>query len=237
MSDTLPVQYSKIRIRRGPAAELPGIPSMNSDIPTQGLDIGEFGYTTDLGRLFIGIDPTSGLPQVMRSVFPYGNIEVITENSSQFLQSSFDAHFEDTQTGYFQSDQLTQQSSDLNTFYNVTINSIPFIINVAGNPGQAQIYYNLFQVNLEAGQPPLPVKTGVLKIVYGYNSLPPSLTDVGSCFQNMAYGGTDPNHAFGGFLFQAIYLNGNVVLQYSNVTSLQPTICFRIERAVAPPPM
>jgi hypothetical protein len=235
MSGSLPVQYSKIQIRRGPSADLPGMPTGGGSNPTPGLDIGEFGYTNDLGRLFIGIDPISGLPQLTRGTFPYDNIEVLTENSNDFLQSDFDARLRDVQTAFIVSDPLTYNPS----FASVTTSPpdesmVVFNISLpTGNPGQAQIFYQLFDPNSTPANNPF--KTGILKVTYGNGSLPPSLTDCGTAFYNSSYGGNDPNVAFGGIQFAATYAGGNVILQYINVTSVAPVMCFRIERAVYPP--
>jgi hypothetical protein len=81
-----------------------------------------------------------------------------------------------------------------------------------------------------------PVKTGVLKVTYGNGSLPPSLTDCGTAFYDSAKGTTNPNTAFGPIQFAATAVGGNVVLQYINITSVTPVMCFRIERAVFPFP-
>lgn len=234
MSGSLPVQYSKIQIRRGPSADLPGMPTGGGSLPTPGLDIGEFGYTNDLGRLFIGIDPTSGLPQLTRGTFPYDNIEVLTENSNDFLQSDFDARLRDVQTAYIVSDPLTYNTSftsvttsppdEMNVVFNI---SLPI-----GNGGQAQIYYYLY----DPANNNNPIKTGILKVTHLNGSLTPSMTDCGTCFYDSTKGVTDPNAAFGGIQFAATYSSGNVILQYINIMSISPVMCFRIERAMFPQP-
>src|ERR1700749_3647445 len=50
------VSITKIQLRRGNASDLPGAPTSVSPLLfATGLDEGELGYTTDTGRLFIGI--------------------------------------------------------------------------------------------------------------------------------------------------------------------------------------
>jgi hypothetical protein len=237
MSGSLPVQYSKIQIRRGPAAELPGVPPSMGAPPSPGLDIGEFGYTSDTGRLFIGIDPTTGLPQLVRTTFPYDNVEVLTENSTDALLANFDQNLQDVQTAFIISDPLAYATTAAPvTVTTPSESTVTFKISLpVGNPGQAQIFYHLFDPNSTPANN--PVKTGILKVMYGNGSLPPSMTDCGTAFNNPSYGGVDPNVAYGGVQFIATYDSGSssVILQYINVTSTVPVMCFRIERAVYPP--
>ncbi len=82
------IEYKKIILRRGPAADLPGEPILG-DPPTftTGLDAGEMAFATDEGRLFIGVDPEEGQPTFERTEFPYQNIEILTENSTGAFSS------------------------------------------------------------------------------------------------------------------------------------------------------
>ncbi len=68
------IQITKIIVLRGESADLP-----------HDLDPGEFAFSTDEGRLFIGCDPTSGQPQYQRNTFPFRNIEVLTENTTDLF--------------------------------------------------------------------------------------------------------------------------------------------------------
>jgi hypothetical protein len=65
------IQLSKILLRRGP----------ETDLGTDTLDPGEFAFTSDTGRLFLGSDPAETGPWSNRTLFPYKNIEVLTEAS------------------------------------------------------------------------------------------------------------------------------------------------------------
>ena len=88
-------------MRRGPA----------SDLPNPTLDDGEFGFTTDTGRLFIGQEsPTNGQPNYNRVTFPYQNVEVITETVPLSL---FSPAIQDNQLGFIASVPLTESGSYL----------------------------------------------------------------------------------------------------------------------------
>lgn len=63
------IVISKIQVRRG----------LESELST--LDVGELAMTTDTGRMFMGHDPSVGNPNFDRTVFPYDNVEILTENS------------------------------------------------------------------------------------------------------------------------------------------------------------
>jgi hypothetical protein len=86
------VIVSKVQVRRGLEIELPGAPvSLNPISLGPGLDIGELGFTEDTSRLFVGFNPTPNAVVFQRSVFPYQNVEVLTESSpkNQELFSGF----------------------------------------------------------------------------------------------------------------------------------------------------
>lgn len=86
------VIISKVQVRRGLEIELPGAPvSLNPISLGPGLDIGELGFTEDTSRLFVGFKPTPNAVVFQRSVFPYQNVEVLTESSpkNQELFSGF----------------------------------------------------------------------------------------------------------------------------------------------------
>lgn len=80
-------KIAKTLVRRGVEIDLPGAPRSLSPLTfNQGLDVGEIGFSTDTGRLFIGHDPSQGQPNYRRTDFPYRNIEVLTENSTTTLR-------------------------------------------------------------------------------------------------------------------------------------------------------
>lgn len=72
----------KVHLRTGLERELPGSPiSLDPLVLSTGLDIGEVGFTSDTARLFIGHSPAISDPNFKRPVFPYANVEILTENS------------------------------------------------------------------------------------------------------------------------------------------------------------
>lgn len=76
------IVISKIQIRRGTELELPGAPISTNPLSfSDSLDDGEIAFTSDTGRMFIGPDKTVGMPNFQRDIFPYQNIEVLTEFS------------------------------------------------------------------------------------------------------------------------------------------------------------
>ena len=99
------VQISKIKLRTGPQTDLPGAPVTLSPLVFRpGLDLAEIAMASDTGRVFIGHDPSVGQPNYNRSTFPYRNIEILTENSTEAFGGMFGAHYrETTRESYFQS--------------------------------------------------------------------------------------------------------------------------------------
>lgn len=83
-------QISKIRLRRGSELDLPGKPLSLSPLTFEsGLDSAELGFAEDTGRLFIGVSPATGQPNYKRTAFPYQNLEILTEASTDTLQRIF----------------------------------------------------------------------------------------------------------------------------------------------------
>jgi hypothetical protein len=81
------IQISQIILRSGPSVDLPGAPTSLTPLAFgPGLEPGEAAFMTDTGRIYIGHDPSQGQPNFQRAVFPYQNIEVLTENSLDTLQ-------------------------------------------------------------------------------------------------------------------------------------------------------
>jgi hypothetical protein len=81
------IQISQIILRSGPSIDLPGAPtSLNPLAFGPGLQPGEMAFMTDTGRIYIGHDPSEGQPSHNRLTYPYRNIEVLTENSTDALQ-------------------------------------------------------------------------------------------------------------------------------------------------------
>lgn len=72
----------KLQVRRGLERELPGSPiTITPPTFSAALDEGELGFTTDTARLFVGYVPALTDQNYQRTVFPYQNLEILTENS------------------------------------------------------------------------------------------------------------------------------------------------------------
>lgn len=112
MSDTPIVIVEKVQLRRGLEVELPGKPAQLVPLRlTQGLDQGELGMTVDSGRLFLGHSPRQGDVNYERAVFPYQNLEVLTENSPR-VRALFNEFVRDQEnTDYFLPTKLAKNGA------------------------------------------------------------------------------------------------------------------------------
>lgn len=113
------VQISRIQVRRGPEADLPGAPT-DFEVPrfSPGLAIGELALTTDTGRLFIGHQPGLGQPGHNRITFPYQNTEILTENSHGILRRINDAGHRQSGRGSF-FEAILERTTQMKTLYYV----------------------------------------------------------------------------------------------------------------------
>ncbi len=165
------VQISKIILSVGESNELPGAPTLLSPLTfSEPLDTGEMAYITDLGRVYIG-PPESGYSQHNRATFPYQNIEVLTENSSDTIGKILADIVKNGESEFFFNATL----STLNTWSPVItplpnspshIFSIPYSEYVAAN-----IEYAVFNEDLS------PVKIGTLSLSYTAGESEPRLCD------------------------------------------------------------
>jgi hypothetical protein len=217
------VSITKIQLRRGLAADLPGLPSSLSPLTfSVGLDEGELGYTTDQGRLFVGIGsdtPTIGMANYNRSAFPYQNIEVLTENSPTSV--IFGPAFADNQTSFITSVPLAQNT----TFQHLQVVNAgtglaqDFQIDVTGVGACAKIDYFLFDSSNN------PIRQGRLNILWNTTLITtPLCTDEAQCLIS----------AYNNIQWQAVLTgtvgNQHVVLQYINQTGVTATMYFRVDR-------
>lgn len=120
------IQVSKIQMRRGAEIDLPGQPTNLAPLTFEpGLDVGEFGYAIDSGRLFIGHDPAIGNPNYNRTAFPYQNIEILTENSEATFRQFQDRYYREINNGFFVS---ALRLSPVGEWYDVEIDRAGTII-------------------------------------------------------------------------------------------------------------
>ena len=208
------VSITKIQLRRGPSSDLPGAGG------APGLDEGELGYTTDSGRLFVGVgsNPTNGMPNAQRSAFPYQNIEVLTENTP--LASIFGSAFSDNQTAFIQSVPLTQTVSfqTMQVTNAVTNTAQDFHIDVSNIGACAKLFYFMFD---STGK---PMRLGVLDVVWNSGmASAPLCTDTAQAM----------NSNYASIQWQAALVGSGtqyIVLQYINQSGGTPTIYFRLDR-------
>lgn len=229
------IQISKIQLRRGPEEDLPGAPtSVNPIVLKPGLDIGEMAFSTDTQRIFIGSNPSQGNPNYQRYLFPFQNVEVLTEFSTIANQAVYDNQTRDVQTAFTASSVLTSTSGWTNVpipFANDTTLTTAFQIDLLGAGGaNARIEYFLYD---ETASSTTPLRSGMLT-VSSTSSGNPSLTD--DYTSSLPVGNGDPVTVYGGIAFMAtnVSVNGSniVVLQYQNQTTHSPIMMFRIDRAI-----
>lgn len=216
------VSVTKIQLRRGLASDLPGVPTTTSPLVfSPGLDEGELGYTTNTGRLFVGIGttaPTIGMPNYNRIGFPYRNIEVLTENSPPSV--IFNSAFSDNQVAYIQATLLTGSGfQTMQTVNPATSTLQDFQIDVSGVGASANVYYFMFDSSNN------PIRQGRLMVLWNNTMVgAPLCTDEAQCvigaYTNLQWQATLTGS--GG--------NQHVVLQYINQTGSAATVYFRIDR-------
>ena len=240
------VQVSKIQLRRGPAADLPGEPvAGNPTLPTAGLDTGEIAFTTDTGQVFIGIDPQQGGQTIGRFAFPFQNIEVLTENSKDRVQQFYDVFTREIRTSFFVSAPLaiTDDPANILGWQPLSVPSedqpaVSVTFPVSGNAtGAATINYFIYDG-------PTPIRSGQMSVVSNGSSLLPALKDEYTNYARAdltnATGALDPNMVYGSIQFRAqLVADGTasqIVIQYLNLTS-SPTIVvyFRVENPTVIP--
>lgn len=201
------IQISKIQLRRGPS----------SDLPVPSLDDGELGFTTDLGRLFVGqITPVTGQPNFNRVSFPFQNIEVLTENTplgavlAPALADNQECFLMPTPliaTNTFTTVQVLD-SSDVAQDYNLDLNGSV----------NATIYYFLFDINQNA------IRVGKLTVLWNTMMVGEPL-----CSDDAESVG-DPTLFTWAATLTGSLSNQHVVLQYVNQTGSNTQMLFRIDR-------
>jgi hypothetical protein len=219
------VSIQKIQVRRGLAADLPGQPtSLSPLVFAPGLAVGEFGFTVDLMRLFLGVGldaSLSGMPQSGRRTFPYQNSETLTENSP--LPTLFGGVFSDNQYAFRKSAPLIRSASFLNLQVPDALGvARDFYLDQSSSGGNAVLCYFL------VSSTGLPLRSGRLTVLWTPSAAPlctdeaqarlDSFLDVR--FQTALTGAGADQH---------------VVLQYTNVSDDSPIVAFDLRRPLNPP--
>lgn len=227
-------QISKIQLRRGVEADLPGAPI--TTIPPAfgpGLDVGELAFTTDTGRLFVGVDPEVGDYTYNRITFPYQNIEVLTENSRPRLQTLYDGFAKDMRSAYVKSRYtvsgnglpINANSSDWTTVTipdpsgDLTLSPVNLRLDIPGNVGcYAQLTYFVID-----NASTVPLSLGTMRVLWDGGVSSPTFSDTSI---NIIPSGT--------LTFRALMVmdgpNATIVLQACNLTTYHPYFYYRIER-------
>jgi hypothetical protein len=210
------VSIQKIQVRRGLAADLPGQPNTSSPAS---LDVGEFGFTVDVMRLFFGAGlnhALSGMPNYARTTFPYQNVEALTENSP--LPEIFGGVMSDNQNGFRQSAPLYQSTSFLNLQV-PDASTVPcdFYLDLSSSGANVVLCYFVL------ASTGVPFRSGRLTVLWTPPSAP-FCTD-------------EAQTLIGSYLdlqFQAAVIgtgaNQHVVLQYTNQSGGSPVVAFNLIR-------
>ena len=158
---------SKITVRRGTDSQLPGTPiNAFSNPPTfnTGLDTGEFGYSIDSERLFIGASPSIGNINYQRTTFPYQNVEVLTE-ASPAVKQLFDLNIRDQdRNSYFVPTLLTPNATWNTVTYSAYEGGMALPTRFSGQSVSASVEYHAFINNQ-------PVKQGTVHILASNTSV------------------------------------------------------------------
>lgn len=153
------IQISKIQMRRGYEIDIPGKPLTTSPLTFEpGLDEGEFGFSIDTGRLFIGQSPMQGQPNYRRIDFPYQNIEILTENSTLVMRKFWDASHRTIGTNAFYTGLLVP--TDIFTDVSAITSTGTKTFRMEGETLLATINYYIY-----TAVDTFPVKNGTLRIM------------------------------------------------------------------------
>jgi hypothetical protein len=218
------IQITKIIVLRGESADLPA-----------NLDAGELAFSTDEGRLFIGCDPTSGQPQFGRTDFPFRNIEILTENTTELFAKMhgdrmkegggldyYDARLE-PDTNSWAAVRVTRDG-ELNDYRITDIASVSAFIDYAVS-------------NMDG----IPMRMGNMHLThYTDYAGEPHLADNGSTRRNLGLvdgANYEPTQVYGLVLFRfkvAGPINSQyLIFQYKNLTSGALNFRFKVSRPAA----
>ncbi len=167
------IQISQIILRAGPSDDLPGAPtSFNPLTFPEGLAKGEMAFADDTGRIFIGHDPSQGQPQFNRATFPYQNIEVLTENSTDTLSAMIGSTVKEAGNESFYEAALPTQTTDWSGVVVPRVGDSNYVYRLPYSDSvAAQIDYTVFDADLK------PIKVGTLSVTYFVGEAEPQVID------------------------------------------------------------
>lgn len=189
------IQISKIILRSGPASDLPGSPISTSPLMfSKGLDVAEMAFITDTGRIYIGHDPKTGQPQYDRIIYPYQNIEVLTENSVDTLETMVGSALRDNNEKSFYHSNLPTHQTDWEKVIVPRAGDPNYNYRISfGDNVSATIDYAVFDINNK------PVKFGSLSVRYFDGEDEPKVIDESSAIRRLDLTNPDasnPSKAF-----------------------------------------
>ncbi len=227
------IQLTKIIMRSGLAIDLPGKPTSLAPLRYEaGLEVGEMGFASDIGRVFVGSDPAQGSPQFNRTVFPYRNIEVLTENSTDTINRMVgDAMREGGSDMYYHSnlpahttdweDVLLPRQGD--ETYNFRLAYSDYV--------SATIEYAVYDEDLH------PLKLGELQLQYMTGEAEPSMIDDAMVMRRLDM--MEPEAFQAGAAYNQVSFRFKVAgpvgakylsFQYNNLTNSVLSLRFRVNR-------
>lgn len=202
------LQVAQLRVRRMPKA---------ADIPPD-LDAGEFCLGLDNGRLVIGSDVVPMTPLRSDVSFPYNNVEVLTENSVDFLRGSFDNQMRDVQRAFSKAADISMGGSYVTLRYQADARIMSVTTTNSGLSAAKVSYYAMVGST--------PFQTGVLSVMHDGSTPEPMLTD--ACISRSMMQGNNPS--YGALAFRAALVEGKVAIQCLNQTGQTISLFFRMER-------
>lgn len=228
------VEIAQIQLRRGSQSQLPGAPTSLSPLTfAPGLKAGEIALVEELGRVFMGHNPSVGHANYQRSAFPYQNVEVLTENSTDTFRRMWDQLSRSNETGYYVSEPIAADG-----LWNTVL--VPPPAGVTGVPSQP------FTVSFPPGGPEVTArvvynvlaggtihKAGVMTIMYD-GLVDPMLTDEYTSDRTSVLGSPgDPGDIFSKVLFRVATAGvgaSELQLQARNLLGVPATLRFRVDR-------
>lgn len=230
------IEIAKIQMRRGLEIDIPGRAVTTSPLVFEdGLDVGEFAFATDTGRLFVGQDPSNGQPNFDRTAFPYRNVEILTEASTDTLRRIFSFLQRDVgQNGFYRAalapnedwaDVLAQRSG-----------TSPAAYRMNGRSLMASIDYYI----VTAENPPQPIRTGMLRIMSDPNEPEALIRDDSLSARRLdltSPDSVDPNAAFQNIEFRVLQTgtgsNTYYRFQYINNLDQNAVMYFSVKQPLA----
>lgn len=227
------IQLSKIQVRGGLEIELPGAPtSLNPLVFSEPLAPGELAFTRDTGRLFIGMDPTTGQPNLTRTAFPYQNVEILTENSTDVITDIIGTSLREisNQQFFYQADLQASVGAWQDILVNIDDTApVTFVFN--GSTLLCSIEYFVYA---KTGD---PLRQGMLHVLQDSTSAEAQIVESRvAAIRTDVSDTVDPETAESNINFR-IYRSGvddtqHMRFSYTNALPVEATMYFRVSRPI-----